>query len=188
MKSGYKYSWTEMKILSQNWKKFAEVNGGKSHTKNVKSFGNFDDPKLRKFELRIPHNKGEIVFNTDEFRPLKISFEFKKITKDEFLIYPEDFTDKIGKFFGIKEFEIGDDKFDPKFMIRGNNKELIIRILNDRIKKYLLNNYISNFKLFSQNSKSIIELNIVINELDYNEMQDILDVFKELVTIVEKQK
>lgn len=186
MKQGYKFSWTEMRILEQNWEKFSEDNGGKASSKNIRSFGNFDDPLLRKFELKIPFNEGDIVFKTDEFRPLKIYFNLKKPTKNEFLIYPEDFTDKIGKLFGLKEIEIEDEHFDPKFIIQGNNKDLIKEVLSNRLKMYLLNNHVANFKLFTEKNQSQIELNIVINELDYKEMDEALVLFKEVVTTVAK--
>jgi len=181
MNLGYKYSWTDLKILSQNWKIFSENNGGSSKTNKTYSFGNRSDKLFQKFEVKIPIQNGDIVFTTNEFNPLKIRFNFKENIKYKFLIYPEDFTDKIGKLFGMTDFEIGEDKFDRKFVIQGNSMQLIDKILNSKLRNFLLNNYVANFKLDLFKNKSFVELNISINELDYNEMEVILILFKEII-------
>lgn len=185
MKQGYKYSWSEMKILSENWKKFAKDNNGKSRTIGAESFGNWSDPILRKFELRIPYSYADILFSTSEFKPLKIRYQFLKRTNLEFLIYPEDFTDKIAKFFGAKEIEIGDEQFDERFLIRCNEENFIRKFLNVATKEFLLNNYIANFKLSNVNKVDIIELNIAINELELSEMEKVLNLFKNCINLIE---
>lgn len=186
MKQGYKYSWSEMEILSANWRKFAKDNFGKSRTIGAKSFGNWSDPILRKFELRIPFSHNEIVFATSEFKPLKMTYQFSKKTNTEFLIYPEDFTDKIAKLFGSKEIEIGNEKFDQSFFIKGNNEKFMCQLLNTKMQEFLLNNYISNFKLSQVNKVDVIELNIVINELELSEMTKVLNFFKSCIKLIEE--
>lgn len=185
MKQGYKYSWSEMELLSENWRKFAKNHSGKSKTIGAHSFGNWSDPILRKFELRIPFLKGEIVFATSEFKPLKMTYKFSKRTNIEFLIYPEDFTDKIAKFLGAKEIEIGHEKFDESYFIKGSNEEFMHKLLDSQLREFLLENYISNFKLTQANKIDVIELNIVINELELDEMTKVLNLFKNCIMIIE---
>ena len=177
-----------MKILSMNWKTFAEKNLGKAETIGVGSFGNWSDPILRKFRLRIPFSKGEIVFNTSEFKPLKITYQFSKDTDLEFLIYPEDFTDKIIKLFGCNEIEIDDDEFDEHFFIKSKHEIFIRKLLTPQKRKFLLNNYISNFKIQKTNKVDILELTIVINELELSEMELVLNFMKECITFVEEYR
>lgn len=185
MKEGYKYSWSQMIILSENWKKFAENNNGRSKTTGTHSFGNWADPVLRKFELRIPFSKRDIIFSTSEFKPLKITYNFSRRTNMEFLIYPEDLTDKIAKFFGAKEIEIGHKKFDKNFFIIGSNEEFMHKLLDDPLCEFLLENYISNFKLTQVNNIDVIELNLVINELKLDEMIKVLNIFKNCIKKIE---
>ena len=184
MKQGYKYTWTEMEILKQNWLKLAKEFNGTYKTIHSESFGNFDDPILNKFDLRIPHESGEIFLLTTEFKPLKVSFSFPSKLNTDFLIYPEDFTDKIGKFFGLKEIEIDDYRFDSKYLIKGSNEKLIKLILTKPLKEYLLNNHVSNFKLQTEKQESVLELNIVINELKYDEMNKLIELFKETIELI----
>jgi len=174
-----------MEVLSENWKIFAKNHFGKSKTIGAQSFGNWSDPVLRKFELKIPFSKGEIVLATSEFKPLKLTYQFSKGTNIEFLIYPEDFTDKIANFLGSKEIEIGHKEFDENYFIKGSNEKFMHRLLNSQTRKFLLNNYISNFKLCQVNKADMIELNIVINELELVEMEKVLKLFKNCITLVE---
>ncbi len=183
MKNGYKYSWTEIDLLKQNWKKIAQEYNG-----TYKTFGTNTASKessvLQRFELRIPFSDGEITFDTDEFKPLKIGFVFKNKLKTKFLIYPEDFVDKIGKLLGFKEFEIGDLEFDKNFFIKGDSFELINKILTSELKEYLINNYVVNLKLENESDSTKLELNIVVNELKYNNMKKLIELFQNCVMTI----
>ncbi|WP_321515647.1 hypothetical protein [Marinifilum fragile] len=187
MKQGYKYSWSEMVVLSANWKKFAKENEGKSWTIGTHSFANFDAPVIRKFELDIPYKNRIIQFLTTEFKPLKIQYTFKKRIDFEFIIYPEDFTDRLFKIFGSKEIEIAVKEFDDQFMIIGNDELRINKLLKPELRRYLIDNYVANFKLESGKQNSILELNIVINELDFSEMSLVLELFKNCIDCIESE-
>jgi len=104
-----KYSWTEIDTLRNIWKTFADKNAGEFKIFVTKT-------NLRRFEILFPFSDNQIKFITTEFKPLKIYYTFKKSLIDEFLIYYEDFTDKIMKFFGSKKFLIDDLTFDKKFI------------------------------------------------------------------------
>ncbi len=176
----YKYSWTEIEVLKQNWKNIAvEFNGSFKTIKNQ----SFDtaDPYIRSFDLKIPFIEGKICINTSEFRPLKLCYNFSEKIPGEFIIYPEDFMDKIAKFLGAKELETGNKEFDNKFFIKGNDKKLIESILTKKHQEYLINNQIINLKLEKNKNHTKLELNIVINELEYSNMKSAIDLFRNVL-------
>jgi len=187
MTLGYKFSWSDMEILMRNWKKFADENSGEFKIINVHSYANHEDPILKKFELKIPFNNGQILFITTEFKPLKVSYSFNKDISNEFLIYNEDFTDKILKHFGFKEIEIGDPSFDNKFIIKGSNELFMRKILSFELKEFLKENDIANFKLEKNENGSVLELNIAINELEVLNLKKILERFKVCITIIQEE-
>ena len=180
-----KFSWSEIAVLEKNWRNFAEENFGEYKTINVSSYTN--ESGLFKFEMKIPFSNGQISFLTTEFKPLKISYLFDKFNPNEFIIYPEDFTDRIGKLFGLKEIETGDTEFDRKFIIKSNNEIFLRAILSFEIKKFLTDNFIANFKLEKTDSSSTLEMNAAINELEMTSIKNILKLFKECITISNRE-
>ena len=102
----------------------------------------------------------------------------------DFIIYPENFTDKIIKLFGGTEIEIGDVEFDDRFIIKSNNEKFIAKLLNQDIRDFLLANYVANFKLTSNKSVDTLELNIVINELELSETKKVLEMFQSCVKMI----
>ena len=187
MTFGYKFSWSDMEILKQTWETIAKRNNGTFKIKNVRSFANTNDPTLRYFELTIPFADNNIVLLSTELKPLKVSCKFKSELFLEFLIYPEDYTDKISKLFGLKEIEIGDPKFDPKFIIKGNNAGSIKKLLTLELREFLIKNYISNFKMEKSEGISTLEMNISVKELEFEVMQNVIQTFKDCITIINQQ-
>lgn len=49
----------------------------------------------------------------------------------KFAIHREHFTDEIGKFFGMQDVEIGFDDFDPKFIVKTNDKDSVHKLFED---------------------------------------------------------
>jgi hypothetical protein len=182
MKLGYKFSWSEIDLLMDNWQKLAEDNQGQSKTIVI------GDGTYRRFELKIPFSDGEIMFITDEHKPLKIKYSFSKRLGFEFLIYPEDFMDRISKLFGNKEIVTGDKLFDDKYFIKGNNELLLKSILTSSLRNYLLENSVSNFKLEKVDDLEVLELNIMINELEYSSMNRVLNLFKNAINVVQAER
>jgi len=183
--NNYKFSRSEIELLKQVWNALADNHSGKFRSIRVESYKKTADP-IRRFELIIPFETREILFLTSERKPLKVKFEFSKDIENEFLIYPEDYTDKIAKLFGLKEFETGIRNFDKRFFIKTNDKALIMNILTEEFRNYLLNNHIANFKLETIDEKSVLEFNLLINELDISEMEKLLMIFKKCVTNINK--
>lgn len=184
MKLGYKYTWTEISELNENWTSLANEYNGNFKKINVQSFANLNDPQLKKFELSIPFLNNHIIFITTEFKPLKISFLFEKMLRYNFLIFPEDFTDKIGKIFGLKDIEVGDLEFDKKFIIKSNNANQVKKMLTFETRRFLIENDVANFKLENIGDKSILELNIALNELDKAKMKSAIVFFKTVLQII----
>jgi hypothetical protein len=135
--------------------------------------------------LKIPFENGQITFLTTEIKPLKVSYSFNRIIPNEFLIYNEDYFDKILKHFGLNELEIGDPDFDNKFIIKGNNEFLLRKILTKEWKTFLQSNYLANFKLEKVEVCSVLELNISINELEVSNLAKIAELFKDIISIIQ---
>jgi len=183
MRLGFKYSWSEMAILQDNWENLARQLDGTFSTLKVRSVANTSD-STRKFKLTIPTDGDQITILSTEFNPLKLNCTFNFNSDNEFLIYPEDFTDKISKFFGYKEIQLDDPEFDKAFMIRSKNLEFVRKLLSIRMRRFLLENYVTNFKYENQKNNSILELNVTIDELDNNKMLQAINIFNECTLIL----
>ncbi len=132
--------------------------------------------KLKRFELNLSrHHNSTIIISTSEKHPLKVEYLFKRNPELEFQIYPEDFIEKISKFLGSKEIEIGDKAFDDKFIIKATNKAAIIYIFNNEIKSYLINSNISSIGLLPS---GYYKLHIVLNisVADRESMNKLIDI------------
>ena len=78
---------------------------------------------------------GGQTFDT-EFTRIRLEF----ITPDDlrFRITKHDFINTIGKFFGAQDIEVGDQEFDKKHMIKGNNEFKIQTIFSHKVIKSLI--------------------------------------------------
>ncbi len=90
-----------------------------------------------KDDLRYKHNEWELLLDTFTRSHGKSSSTYTRlrapfINKDglKFKIYREVFFSKIGKFFGMQDLEIRDARFNEGFVIQGNNKKQISRLLD----------------------------------------------------------
>jgi len=85
--------------------------------------------------LRYQHKNWEMVLdnlsdgNSGIYTRLRVPF----INKDrlQFTIYEEGFFSEVGKALGIQDIQIEDPRFDPKFIIQGNNVHKIKKLLRD---------------------------------------------------------
>jgi hypothetical protein len=96
--------------------------------------------------------------------------------------------DRISKLFGNKEIVTGDKLFDDKYFIKGNNELLLKSILTSSLRNYLLENSVSNFKLEKVDDLEVLELNIMINELEYSSMNRVLNLFKNAINVVQAER
>ena len=63
---------------------------------------------------------------------------FKNPDRLSFKLYHEGFFSSIGKMFGMQDILIGDDEFDQRFVIKGNDEDKIRHLLADYKLKQLL--------------------------------------------------
>jgi hypothetical protein len=68
----------------------------------------------------------------------RVRLEFRAPDNLRFRLTKQGFIDIIGKFFGCQDIEIGDKKFDQRFMIKGNDEVKIHLIFSNNDIKNLL--------------------------------------------------
>jgi hypothetical protein len=169
------------KTLFEHYKEIANKHNGSCKVKKTASgIGGMNAWKV--ILINLPYKNGEIHFEISETSPIKIDYEFSNKLNLEFLIYPEDWLDKIGKLFGLEEHEIGIKEFDKKFIIKGSNKRFVSRILDKQTREFLLNNdALSNCKLETIKDKSILELRAPFNQTNLTKLELTIEFIKKMV-------
>lgn len=68
-----------------------------------------------------------------------------------FIIFKEDFFDKVSKFFGLKiEYQTGYDSFDKKFLIKVDDEEFAKKVFDNSDMRQLINwFFLKGFKCLS---------------------------------------
>jgi hypothetical protein len=131
--------------------------------------------------MHIPYKYSHIIFSSGESDQIRIKYDFNLNSDFQFLIYQEDYMDKIGKFFDwVKEITINDPKFDQKFMIQTSNPEKMIRFLDTTVKSYLLSRYgtLANFKLETMHNSMVLTLNAPFDERNTEMMEKTIQFIK----------
>lgn len=72
------------------------------------------------------------IFYTDIF------IEFEKPYEYKLRIYPEGFFSKIGKSLGMQDIEIGDPDFDGQYIIKCNNPDSAMQVVNSHFKQVFI--------------------------------------------------
>ncbi len=169
------------KTLHDYYKDFSkEHNGTCKKKKTASGIGGMNSWRI--FTINIPYRDGEIEFRISEASRMKIHYNFNIDLKLELLLYHEDWMDKISKLLGLNEYEIGIKTFDEKFIIKGSNKEFVSKILDEQIRKFLMqSDLLSNFKLETDNDTSKLELNALIKDTDLEKMEQTQEFMKKVV-------
>lgn len=169
------------KTLHDYYKNFAkEYNGTCKKKKTAPGIGGMNSWRI--FTINIPYRNGEIEFIISEASRMKIHYNFNVDLKLEFLLYHEDWMDKIGKLLGLKEYEIGIKAFDEKFIIKGSKKEFVSKILDEQIIKFLMqSDLLSDFKLETYTDTSKLEINALIKDTDLEKMGQTQEFMKKVV-------
>ncbi|MDB4293307.1 hypothetical protein N9954_07865 [Maribacter sp.] len=88
--------------------------------------------------LRYQHDNWEMLLDTFTRSHGKSSSTYTRLrvpflNKDGlyFKIYREGFFSGVGKFFGMQDLQIKDQRFNEHFIIKGNSQEKIEQLLND---------------------------------------------------------
>ena len=135
----------------------------------------------RVFEINTPYKDGVIIFIMSEATPTKINYYFDINLHLELLIYSEDWLDKIGKLFGLKEYEVGIKEFDEKFKILGSNKRFILKILDKHIREFIqTNSSFSNLILEQKINKSVLVLNAPFGESNLKKLENTIEIIKRI--------
>ena len=110
------------------WKQIANDIGGEF----------IDGGFWKKDLLRYKHANWELLLDTFTRSHGKSSSTYTRLrvpflNKDGlyFKIYREGFFSGLGKFFGMQDLQIKDQRFNDSFIIKGNNQERIEQLLND---------------------------------------------------------
>ena len=132
---------------------------------------------MTSFVLEIPYKDQIIILTETDTKPLKSEISLNLKERFELNISWEDGIERIMKFFGNQDIEIGFSEFDEKYLIQSNNSEKTVGILTnlkDLILK--LNIYLislrqensQNHKLIITKDRNTIELIEMIDFIELN--------------------
>lgn len=186
----FRLSQTKMELIEKTWQELAnELNGSfKKDQTTIPAAIEQVFIDIQSFELKIPFLKdNEIIIHTSEYHPLRISFLFHKEFDFNFMIYPEGIIEKISKFFGAKEVEIGIEEFDHKFILKSNNEENFLSFLDERIRLFLLETKFTSLLLRDKENLDF-EFVLTINEESKEEMLHLIDFVKYCINRIEALK
>ncbi|MDG1914288.1 MAG: hypothetical protein P8I55_06830 [Crocinitomix sp.] len=85
--------------------------------------GELDGKPVVIYEHIVGSGKNQVLYTTVTFAPNPFDFDFK--------IGKEGFFTKVGKSFGAKDIEFGDEEFDKKFLLKCKDQEDRFRSLMD---------------------------------------------------------
>jgi len=125
------------KDTSPPWKQFAEKNNG-NYVYQSGDTVIFHHKQFRiTFQIHTHSTiAGSSSYEHEYFRAIAVFISPDKL---QLKILHQDLIASIGKLFGAQDIEVGDWRFDPEFMIKGNDREKIQLILADHsIRKMLL--------------------------------------------------
>ncbi|NOQ26428.1 MAG: hypothetical protein GQ564_13810 [Bacteroidales bacterium] len=179
----FRFTDSKMNQIASTWKKIANENNYKFKNILCTSTAMIDpiNNEIKRFELHIPtRQSSSIIISTSEKQPLRLSFNFKKHLDFEFQVYPEDIFEKISKFIGAKEVEIGIKEFDNKYILKSDNEKLMKHLLDRDSIDFLLSNLTTNFSL-RKDGFSIFSLVTSIHEEDKEEMLSLIGFAKGIV-------
>lgn len=135
---------------------------------------------LERLTLQIPHKEYVIVFSESDTHPLKINATLSAKCEVEFLISYEDSVEKLAKFFGAQDIEVGDASFDDKYLIREKNTNFVTQILSEEgIKAIILKNNVFSFGCNYQKKDSTLQLSALVSRTTNSkeELSELLKLF-----------
>ncbi len=108
---------------------------------------------LTSFVLEIPYKDQIIILTETDTKPLKSEINLNLKERFELNISWEDGIERIMKFFGSQDIEIGFFEFDEKYLIQSNNSEKTVGILTN-LKDLILKLNIYQISLRQENSQN----------------------------------
>lgn len=143
---------------------------------------------LDRLILEIPYKQYLIEFTESDTHPLKINCKLKANHKFEFAISYEDTIEKLLKFFGKQDIQVGDEMFDKKYLIQGKDSDLIRDILRKgEIKNTLLSNNVFSYNcIYEKRDGSILLSSLVSRTI--NSKSELSELFKLFCLTIDEMK
>ncbi len=143
---------------------------------------------LEKLILKLPCKKHTIQFTESDTHPLKITTELEAELPFEFMISYEDTLEKLLKFFGKQDIQVGDEEFDSKYLIQGKNTNIVKQILSgNNVKTILLKNNVFSFGCnYNKKNNTLILTSLVSRTV--NSKKDLSELYKLFCLTIDKMK
>jgi hypothetical protein len=111
-----------------------------------------------------------------------------------FALHHQDFTDEIGKFFGMEDLETGYTTFDELVVVKTNNLEKLKALLaNEAVRETIQSLGAFNFHITrhvpegTSEQKDLLELDIEEGITDLQRLRQLYDVFKLILLVIENR-
>ena len=144
---------------------------------------------LERLVLKIPYKQYIIEFTESDTHPLKINCTLNANYKFEFFISYEDTIEKLLKFFGSQDIQVGDEVFDEKYLIQGEKSDLIKKVLmKEKIKAILLSNNVFSYNCIYDKKNETIQLTSLVSRTvnSKSELAELFDLFCLTIDEIEK--
>ena len=139
--------------------------------------------------LKIPYKQYLVEFTESDTHPLKINCTLNANHKFEFFISYEDTLEKLLKFFGKQDIQVGDEAFDKKYLIQGGKSDLIKKVLmKDRIKAILLSNNVFSYNCIYDKKKETVQLTSLVSRTvnSKSALSELFELFRLTIDKMEK--
>lgn len=150
------------------------------------------DSVIEILRMQIKHNNYVINISESDTRPLKFEIEIKLQKEFNFTITPEDYLEKVYKFFGRQDVIIRNKILDDKYLIQSDKPDLLISVITDKdIQSRLIKCNINSIVFTFDKKKEVNTLFTMVNRTtnDVNSFKHLVDLHIMLVdTILEKCK
>jgi hypothetical protein len=154
------------------WK---ELSNEKNGTFTIKQTVSKD---LEILVLEIPYKQYLVEFTESDSHPLKINCKLNVNFKFDFSISYKDTIEKLLKFFGSQDIQVGNEAFDKKYLIKGGKPELIKKILmRDNIKTILLSNNVFSYNCIYEKNNESIQLTSLVSRT-VNSKSELAELFE----------
>lgn len=147
------------------------------------------------YHVNIHHNNKNIVLNivSSPGGNEEGGYEYTSLTTSlpakndfEFLIQPEDFLNRIGKFFGGQDVVLGYPEFDNNVLVKTNNPERLKALFADEDTRktfVMLSGYSFGITTDSETQRKVLELHMQHASAG-SELRDAYDTFVKVLDIL----
>ncbi len=143
---------------------------------------------LEKLILKLPCKEHTIEFTESDTHPLKITTELEAKHPFEFMISYEDTLEKLLKFFGKQDIQVGDKEFDSKYLIQGKDTNIVKQILScDDVKTILLKNNVFSFGCNYNKKDNTLQLTSLVSRT-VNSKEELSELYKLFCLTIDKMK